>query len=142
MNSEDHHKALLAELELKGLSEDTDPVALWPVFRDYSRKVIDLDGVIVGFEYAHYDFSGVKKLHLYLVIQFEVYEDGEYDHMNQIQCHFTSDPVDFMEGKRTNLDSDDFSSAGDYFGAVESDEHFLSMGNVSNWDFECIHTGV
>lgn len=92
----------------------------WGAFVAFSNVVFDVpaipeaDGLL--YQYGLYSFSGPPRFTLDLVRQFEVLEDGEYDHYVQFHCELQFEPVD------------DLISLGNY-----DSWWFASDGSATHW---------
>lgn len=86
-----------AETRLRqGLSETgVDPVdpsflATWQVFKHFASDPVDspTDGLL--FESGVYRFTGPERFTVDFLRQFEVYQDDDHDHYEQLRCEFLS----------------------------------------------------
>lgn len=107
-----------------GLFTEEHPAAAWKIFKEFGAlRMDDLHGEDDGllFQGGIYDFAmlGGRKLHFSFVRQFVYYEDGDYDHMEQLECCFLFEPTPDLEVVQAqNLWSFGF-SLDDFYTRVE-----------------------
>lgn len=69
----------------------------WAVFKEFAAYPIeDAPDVELLFQWGTYDFPEVTERELFhcdFVRQFSIYEDGEYDRMEQLHCLFLYEPT-------------------------------------------------
>jgi hypothetical protein len=109
--------------------DQPDPALVWRVFKDFSRIPVDCaeDGIL--FQCGVYAFSGTEQFHFDFTRQFTIEEDGEYDHMEQLQCTLLAPPTDELRACKANLWSFDSPTLDAYFERVEAMPEFqLGIG--------------
>jgi hypothetical protein len=116
--AESHYRHTLREA---GFSEQRpDALLAWRVFREFAEVPVECSEDALLFQSGVYDFTGRDLFHFGFVRQFTFEEDGEYDHMEQLDCSLLFEPDAELQKLETNLWSYDFDSAEKFFAAVEA----------------------
>jgi hypothetical protein len=116
--AESHYRHMLRE---GGFSERRpDALLAWRVFKEFAEVPVECSEDALLFQCGVYDFTGRNLFHFGFVRQFTFEEDGEYDHMEQLDCSLLFEPDAELQQLETNLWSYDFSSAGEFFSGVEA----------------------
>jgi len=113
--------------------EAPEPALAWSVFKTFASEPVE--GVDDGFlwELGCYDFTGEKLCYLDFVRQFTFYEDGEYDHMEQLHIEFTAPPSSELLTLSRNRWSFDYPSLSAYFEDVEDFPEFHKALEQTPW---------
>ncbi|MFD0824487.1 hypothetical protein ACT8ZR_02300 [Neobacillus sp. M.A.Huq-85] len=85
-----------AESHLKDkIGDDTDDIKkVWDVFKGFCKEPVEgEEDKQILFECGIYDFTGEELFHFAFVRQFSIFEDDEYDHMEQLHCLFYFKPT-------------------------------------------------
>lgn len=115
--AESHYRHMLREA---GFSEQRpDALLAWRVFKEFAEVPVECSEDALLFQCGVYNFTGRDLFHFGFVRQFTFEEDGEYDHMEQLDCSLLFEPDAKLQQLETNLWSYDFSSAEEFFSAVE-----------------------
>ena len=110
-----------------------DPALAWSVFKDFSA--VPVEGVDNGFlwQLGCYDFTGKKLCYLDFVRQFTFYDEGEYDHMEQLHIEFTGEPSPELLPLERNKWAFDYPTLADYFQDVEKFPEFQTALKHAAW---------
>ncbi|MDR7002050.1 hypothetical protein [Neobacillus niacini] len=76
------------------------------------------------FECGIYDFTGEELFHFGFVRQFSIFEEDEYDHMEQLHCLFYFKPTEelkMLEATEWSMDYDDLDT---FFNHIENLQEF------------------
>ena len=129
-----------AEHELKNLLAASgfdfarpDPSLAWSVFKAFAAMPVE--GVDNGFlwQLGCYDFTGEKLCYLDFVRQFTFYDEGEYDHMEQLHIEFTAEPSPDLLPLERNKWAFDYPSLAEYFQDVEGFPEFQTAIKYTAW---------
>lgn len=113
------------------------PSVAWQVFKTFAENPVDCAGDGLLFECGVYSFTGEPLFHFGFCRQFEIEEDGEYDHMEQLHCRFTCQPTEELQLLESNLWAEGFNSLERYFEAVESLPEFQTgIKHATTWQCE------
>jgi hypothetical protein len=108
-------------LRQRGLSEQqTDALLAWRLFKEFARVPVECWDDALLFQCGVYDFTGRDLFHFGFVRQFTFQQDGEYDHMEQLDCSLLFEPDAELQHLKKEMWSYDFGSAEDFFAAVEA----------------------
>jgi len=107
--------------------EKPDLLLAWRTFKAFSSVPVDCAEDALLFQCGVYDFTGRELFHFGFVRQFTFEEEGEYDHMEQLDCTLLFEPDLELRQMETNLWSSDFNSAEEFFARVESLAEFQAV---------------
>ncbi|TJZ74246.1 hypothetical protein [Chitiniphilus eburneus] len=110
-----------------------DPSLAWSVFKSFA--IIPVEGVDDGFlwQLGCHDFTGEKLCYLDFVRQFSFYDEGEYDHMEQLHIEFTSKPTPALSPLERNQWAFDYPSLAEFFQDVEGFPEFQIALKHASW---------
>ncbi len=100
--------------------EEPDPLLAWRTFKAFASVPVDCAEDALLFQCGAYDFTGRELFHFGFVRQFTFEEEGEYDHMEQLDCTLLFEPDPELRQMETNLWSSEFNSPEEFFARVES----------------------
>lgn len=116
--AEPHYRRMLHEA---GFSEQRpDALLAWRVFREFAAVPVECADDALLFQCGVYRLTGRERFHFGFVRQFTFEEDGEYDHMEQLDCTILFEPDAELRQLETNLWSYDFDTVEAFFAAVEA----------------------
>ena len=104
-----------------------DLKTVWHVFTDFLRMEVDCAEDICFFECGVNDFSGESLFYLDLVRQFEIEEEGEYDHTEQVHFEAQFKPESELESIEESFWSNDYDSVDEFIREVEELPEFKAL---------------
>lgn len=97
-----------------------DPLLAWRVFREFAAVPFGAADDRLLFQCGVFTFSGPELFELDFTRQFAHEIDGEYDHMEQLQCTFYFTPEPDLRPLSTSLWSSEAESLNAFFTQVEA----------------------
>lgn len=139
--AESHFRRMLHQAGFSG--QQPDALLAWRVFQEFAAVPVDCADDALLFQCGVHDFTGRARFHFGFVRQFTFEEDGEYDHMEQLDCSLLFEPDAELHRLETNLWSYDFGSFQAFFSAVEDLPEFHgALRGRSPVGMELFHTEV
>lgn len=131
-------------LHAAGFSEQQpDALLAWRVFQEFAAVPVDCADDALLFQCGVYGNTGHPLFQFGFVRQFTFEEDGEYDHMEQLDCSIHFEPDAELQRLETNLWSYDFDSFRAFFACVEALPEFsAAIRGRSPVGMELYHTEV
>jgi len=138
--AQDHLKSMLLSGGFR--FESPNPTVGWAVFKKFVASPVEdvEDGIL--WQVGTFDFTGEKLCHLDFVRQFSFFENGEYDHMEQLHLEFTCSPAPSLSALERNEWAFDYPSLDVYFAQVESFPEFQAALSHSPWRVRLRHEQV
>lgn len=125
MTPSDAESILSAMLAEAGFNfSASDPAVGWSVFKNFVIKEVQAPGDGVLWQIGSYNFTGKQLCHFDFVRQFEIHDEGEFDHYEQLHLEFTAVPTPELANIERNDWSFDFPSLPAYFDHVEQRDEF------------------
>lgn len=138
---ESHFRRMLYEAGFSG--QQPDALLAWRVFQEFAAVPVDCAEDALLFQCGVYNFTGRELFHCGFVRQFTFEEDGEYDHMEQLDCSILFESDAELHQLKTNLWSYDFDSFQAFFSGVEALREFsVALHGRSPVGAELFHTAV
>lgn len=102
-----------------------DPKIAWDAFKEFSKTKIECTDEALLFQCGIYNFTGKNLFHWGFVRQFSFDdEDGDYDHMEQLDLVIYYKPALELGKLEINLWSNKFNTWDEFFTAIEELEAF------------------
>lgn len=117
-------KALLKEAGFH--DEAPDLVTAWETFKKMCEYEFDCAEDELLFETGVYDFTGKELYYLYIVRQFTIEVEGEYDYLEQLRMEFSYEPEGELKEMEEIISTFEFDDDfGEFIKAVEKSPAFL-----------------
>lgn len=131
-------------LQARGVSTDSiSALAAWSVFKEYGREVFGPESVSLLFQVGTYDFTGTPLFYFDPVCQFEFRDaNGEHDHFEQLHLELTCQPTEALSSVKATLWSFDYTTADEFFDAVEALSAFQTAALQSQYTIAVSHEDV
>ncbi|MED1472018.1 hypothetical protein [Bacillus salipaludis] len=116
-----------AESHLKDkIGDDTDNIKkIWDAFKGFCKEPVEgEEDKQILFECGVYNFTGEELFHFGFVRQFSIFEDDEYDHMEQLHCEFLFKPTDALRKLEVTEWSIDYDDLDAFFNHIENLHEF------------------
>ena len=110
-------EGLLADAGYK--ADAPDPAVAWRVFKQFAELEVECSDDAILWQCGVYDFTGQEEFHWDMTRQFTFEEDGEYDHMEQLNFTILFEPNPELRGFETNAWSFDSPDLQAFFRRVE-----------------------
>ncbi len=122
--AEQHFKDMLKQASINLMQPDT--LKIWGVFKAFAHVAFASaeDGYL--FE-CGMPLNESDPFYLNFTRQFTVEENGEYDHLEQLTCHFTYQRDNRLETLHVGLWSFGFANMAEYFAHVERLPEFIAL---------------
>lgn len=109
----------------------------WEAFKDIGAQAFDCAGEGLLFETGIYDFTGEELYYIFLIREFILEVDGEFDYMEQLHLEFAYQPTERLRELDERIHSFEFDDDFDrFFEAVEQSPAFLAVKDMTPVDVD------
>lgn len=138
MKTEKAEELLRKTLKAHGFDENKPDLSIgWEAFKEIGTQPFDCAGEGLLFETGIYDFRGEELYYIFLIREFTLEVEGEFDYMEQLHLEFAYQPTERLRELEERIHSFDFDDDfGKFFEAVEQSVAFSALKDLTPVEVE------